>query len=82
MTGMTRQTSMPKRTMDVTCGRSCKSVLTSGTIMEKRDFSIVATCRSARAWRSISGAVGPRAANVDERGVRGGGGCYLWDSVR
>lgn len=62
MAGLIKQTSMPKRTTEVTCGRSRKSVLTSGTIMEKRAFSIVATCRSASVDRSISGVVDPRAA--------------------
>jgi hypothetical protein len=59
--GAGRRTSMPNRTTEVTCGRSRKRVLTSGTIMEKRVLAIVATCRSASAGKSISGAVGPRA---------------------
>ena len=61
--GLARLTSIPKSTTEVICGRSRKRVFTSGIIIEKRAFSIVATCRSASEARSISGLVWPRAAS-------------------
>lgn len=49
--------------------------------MEKRDLSTVATCKSASACKSISGAVGPRAAREVRWMELWEGGGYPLDSA-
>lgn len=50
---------MPKSTTDVICGRSWSMTFTSGVIMEKSPFAMVATRRGPRESKSMSGRVFP-----------------------